>query len=916
MIKSEDINLIDDSMYELFQTELLTNVNDIVNTLNNNEIISKENIDTITVFYQSIEGAARIIGFKPVEKIIEELITLLRFMKEECDKPTCQKNIVEVISDTNLTLLEISEKTKVEISNDIEMVSAEIDEKYNKIIELKTNVLKNKDTGDVYKSEDKKEKIKKKKVQEYSDVSMIDLFLIEVENNSRVLEEKLIDAEGNTSEEYIEPLMRAAHSIKGAARIVGLDIPVKLAHSMEDILQKAMNGNIELNSVIIDELLKSTDIFKRLIGLSPETIENWFLDQEEEIKLIIKNLDDIANGKGIIKESKKSEKKQKEIVEGIEKSEKKERSKSKPKQNDTNDEGTYVRVLSKNLNRLLGLAGESLVEARTLRPLIYPLNVIKNSYSGLESLSEELYHLIQNTVIDEDIKNRITKLTDRVESIKDLLAEYTGKFEKYSRRLELLTEKMHNEVLASRMVPLSKGIVGFKRMVRDISKSLNKKVDFEIIGGNTKIDRDILEKLESPLMHILRNALSHGLETPIERRDKKKEEVGSLVLKAEHRAGMFHISIADDGRGIDMERLRQTVVDKGYVTKNMAKSMNDSELIDFLFLPGFSTASEVSEISGRGVGLDVVYSMVGEVSGTVNLVSVKGKGTTFNLQLPLTLSVVRALLVDINDEPYAIPLSKIDHIIELNQNELKSTEEHQYFNFNGENIGLVSALQVLEIEGNKDFTFPIKTIIISDRMNKYALVVDKILGERELVIRPLDSRLGKIQNISAVAIMENSLPVIILDADDLVRSIDSVISKTNLTRIKRSVSKETVKRKKILIVDDSLTVREVERRLLENAGYEVSSAVDGMEGWNMVQKSDFDLIISDIDMPRMNGIQFVSTVRSDKKYRDIPIIIISYKDREEDKIKGLKAGADHYLTKSSFHDKNFITTVRDLVGDN
>ncbi len=572
-------------------------------------------------------------------------------------------------------------------------------------------------------------------------------------------------------------------------------------------------------------------------------------------------------------------------------------------------------MLSENLNRLLGLAGESLVEARTLRPLINPLQSIKNSYFGLESLSEELYHSIQNTVISDDIKENVTKLIGTVDSIKKSLFNYSDKFEKYSRRLEFLTGKMHNEVLASRMVPFAKGLVGFKRMVRDISKTLNKKVNFNIIGSNTKIDRDILEKLESPLMHLLRNALSHGLETEEERKKNKKNEVGTIVLKAEHKAGMFHISLSDDGRGIDIENLRNTIVEKKYVTGKMAKNMNKNELIDFLFLPGFSTASEVSEISGRGVGLDVVYSMIGEVSGTVNIESQKGVGTTFFLQLPLTLSVVRALLVDINNEPYAIPLSKIDHIIELTSDDLLLAEDHQYFVFNNENIGLVSALQVLEIEAGKKFNFPIKVIIISDRINKYAFVVDTILGERELVIRPLDSRLGKIQNISAVAIMENSLPVIILDVDDLVRSIDNIISSSSLNRIKQSVKKELITRKKILVVDDSLTVREVERRLLENAGYDVIAAVDGMEGWNLVQKNNFDLIISDIDMPRMNGIQFVSTVKGDSKYKHIPIIIISYKDRAEDKIKGLNAGANHYLTKSSFHDKNFIITVKDLIGE-
>lgn len=905
MINKEYILNIDSSMFELFHSELLINSKEINILLNKKEFILDNDIDTIIISFQSIEGAARIIGFKPVEKLIVILLKLLRNIENIDIQTDLFEKLSWVLLESNNILIGIGEKNREEIADEINVLIEIIDKQIDKvqeIIEL---------SSDINDSTPKEESpaTQKSASQEYSDTSMIDLFLVEVENNCRVLEDNLIEAEVNNSKEFIEPLMRAAHSIKGAARIVGLDIAVNLAHSMEEILEKAMNGEFILEVTSIDELLKSTDIFKQLINMQAEHVSLWFLDQEEEIKSICKNLDNILVGKVVItdkiKTNKAIKKKQKDVKD-IGKTETK---------TEIIEETAYVRVLSENLNKLLGLAGESLVEARTLRPLIYPLQKIRNSYLGLESLSEELFHSIQNSIVSDDIKKTITKLVGDIENLKLSLQGYSENFEKYSRRLEFLTEKMHTEVLASRMVPFSEGLLGFKRMVRDISKTLDKKVDFEILGSNTKIDRDILEKLESPLMHIIRNALSHGIEAQEDRKKSKKDDIGSLILKAEHKAGMLHISISDDGNGIDIEKLRLAVVEKGYVSKKMAKKMIDSELIDFLFLPGFSTASEVSEISGRGVGLDVVHSMISKVSGIVHVETVKGKGTTFFLQLPLTLSVVRALLVDINGEPYAIPLSKIDHIIELNNEELLSAEDHQYFAFNNENIGLVSASQVLEIDRISEFEFPVKTIIISDRMNKFGFVVDKIFGERELVIRPLDKRLGKIQNINAVAIMENSLPVIILDVDDLVRSIDNIISGASLSQIRKSVSIAVTARKKILVVDDSLTVREVERRLLENAGYEVTVAIDGMEGWNMVQKRPFDLIISDIDMPRMNGIQFVTMVKDDTKYKDIPIIIISYKDREEDRIRGLNAGANHYLTKSSFHDKNFINTVRDLIGE-
>ncbi len=898
MIQADEILKIDDAMFELFNSELSVNSKEIEKILAQKELAySTEEIASTTIYYQAIEGAARIIAFKPVESICVALGELFKAMAEQTLSTALHAKISAHLKDGIDYFCQIADKTKEQLASEVDNVEDKTSHLLEKTAALSTSF-------NAVEAESDVQVTKPAATQEYSDLSMIDLFLIEVENNSRVLEENLIEAEENSSREFIEPLMRAAHSIKGAARIVGLNLGVELAHSMEETLEKAMNGELQLDSTAIDELLKSTDIFKQLIGMSPEKVQDWFLDQEEEILQLCEIFKEISTGKTKTRQPKQKKTSQKQV-----KSEVREQKKT------VAEESGYVRVLSDNLNRILGLAGESLVEARTLRPLIYSLQKIRNAYLGLESLSEELFHSIQNSMVSDNIKKNVTKLISDVEQIKNSFSAHSNRFEKYSRRLELLTEKMHNEVLESRMVPFSEGLVGFKRMVRDISKSLDKKVDFSIQGSNTKIDRDILERLESPLIHLIRNALSHGLESEAERERQKKNAVGSLVLRAEHKAGMFHISLADDGRGINIENLRKSVVEKGYVNENMAKTMNDGELIDFLFLPGFSTAKEVSEISGRGVGLDVVYSMLGEVGGTVHVESVFGKGTTFFLQLPLTLSVVRALLVEINDEPYAIPLSKIDHIIELNGEELLSAEDHQYFKFNNENIGLVSGSQVLELKREREFTFPVKTIIVSDRINRFGFVVDEVLGERELVIRPLDPRLGKIQNISAVAIMENSLPVIILDVDDLVRSIDNIISGANLTHIRRAVMKGVTARKKILVVDDSLTVREVERRLLENAGYDVTAAVDGMDGWNMVQKRQFDLIISDIDMPRMNGIQFVKTVKGDSKYKAIPIIIISYKDREEDKIQGLNAGANHYLTKSSFHDKNFIRTVKDLIGE-
>ena len=378
---------------------------------------------------------------------------------------------------------------------------------------------------------------------------------------------------------------------------------------------------------------------------------------------------------------------------------------------------------------------------------------------------------------------------------------------------------------------------------------------------------------------------------------------------------MLHVRLSDDGKGIDVEGLRRKVVEKAYITAEMAVSLTEPELLDFIFLPGFSTAAKVTEVSGRGVGLDVVLSMVQEVGGSVRVDTKKGVGTTFSLVLPITLSVLRGLLADIGGQPYAIPLSRVDRIVECSPDQLRTLEDKQFYPYEGENVGIIDGRQVLELPPSGAHSGNFCIVIVSDRLNRYGLIVDRFLDRRELVVMPLDSRLGRIPNVSAGAILEDGSPVLILDVDDLVRSTDNLLTQGRLSKV--AARKECVQGpcKRILVVDDSLTVREVERRLLENGGYEVSVAVDGVDGWNTLQLEKFDLVISDIDMPRMNGIELIRKIKGDPSYKEMPVIIVSYKDREEDRLRGLEAGANYYLTKSSFHDEGLKNAVRDLIGE-
>ncbi|MEE9912128.1 MAG: hybrid sensor histidine kinase/response regulator [Deltaproteobacteria bacterium] len=775
---------------------------------------------------------------------------------------------------------------------------------------------------------------------------MLDLFRVELENNTRTLESGLVTAERDQTPERIEPLMRAAHSIKGAARIVGLNAAVTLAHAMEDVLSAAQHGKRPLTSDAVDRLLKGNDFFAALSRLDiselPAALEKAIGEiqtQSDQLRTLLTTAPEAgpqippppaatpaettaaaapetetAPGvRSIATEAVHPEGPAPDAPHHTSTAPPSAPPAVRPRAAQDKAEGGLVRVRAENMNRLMALAGECLVQSQTVKTVYQSLLRLKKDVFEVE---KPLRHSLEFQARNGDAagEDSLQEALARITEAEQTVAQDVVRFERFSRRLEHLAHRLYNEVISSRMVPFSDGLHGFSRMVRDLARETGKQVRFEIAGESTPVDRDILERLEAPLSHLIRNAIDHGMESPAERKAAGKPIEGKLLLEARHVAGMLNISLSDDGRGINPEDLRGKVVEKGYVSPEMAGSLSRAELFEFLFLPGFSTARTVTEISGRGVGLDVVFNMAHEVGGAVRVDAEAGRGARFHLQLPLTLSVLRTLLLSIGDEPYALPLSRIDRVLSLTRTDIREIEDRSYCTLDGEHVGILDARQLFQLPPTPDPTGIFSVVIISDRLNRYGLVVDRVIGEENLVVRPLDSRLGKVPNISAGAILDDGSPVVIFDVDDLVRSIHQLLTTGKLQKVGKARQVLPTGKKRILIVDDSLTVREVERRLLENAGYDVTTAVDGVDGWNTLTAHSFDLLISDVDMPRMNGIELVRTVKADPLLKDVPVMIVSYKDREEDRLRGLEAGANYYLTKGSFHDESLLTAVLDLIG--
>lgn len=787
------------------------------------------------------------------------------------------------------------------------------------------------------------------KPSDLAQASMLDLFRIEAESQLQAFTENLLVLEhAPKSAPHLETCMRAAHSLKGAARVVGAAAGVRLAHAMEDVLAAAQSRGPALDRTRIDILLRGIDLLQQIANSEAHELSSWDVERSGEIDDYLATLAGHASESASASTSENHGPPARSgapshpagtpkfatqpqaaapthfgssFVAASARPTAASEAQAPPISNEPNDDGARVlRVSPGSLNRLLGLAGESLVESRRLRPFTGALLRLKRQHSELRSALDRLREALESsgpTSGEHPARALLEDARSRTLECQQQLAQRLEEVESFEHRATSLSHDLYTSALACRMRPFADGLQTYPRMVRDLARSLGKDVHLEITGQFTRVDRDILEKLEAPLGHLLRNSVDHGIESAEERVAAGKPAHGTIRLSARHNAGRLHITVADDGRGIDLEKLRATVVSRNLSRADVAENLSETELLEFLLLPGFTMASQVTEISGRGVGLDVVQNVVREVHGSVRISSVRGHGTQFQLQVPLTLSVMRALLIDVSGEPYAVPLASITSTVKITPDAVSHLEGKPHFLRGSRRIALLNAHQILESpqpEGPRD---ELSVVVLGDQTAAYGLVVDSFLGERELVVQPLDPRLGKIKDIAAGSLMEDGSVVLILDVEDVLRSAERLASTGRLGRVDshRPVTTVRMTRKRVLVIDDSLTVRELERKLLVSGGYDVEVAVDGMDGWNAIRAGHFDLVITDVDMPRLDGIELVRRLRKDPRTRALPVMIVSYKDRTEDRKRGLDAGADYYLAKAAFHDEALLAAVAELIGE-
>jgi two-component system sensor histidine kinase and response regulator WspE len=911
---SDSDNFGDDSLFELFREEAETQVASLTEALLALESGGDDDaamLEQIMRAAHSMKGAARIIGIDPLVELTHAMEDL--FVAAIAGEVELRPPLIDLALQCTDFIVDIAKGDATGLSSQDQQLTA--------LMGLLADARAGRElqgTGaplsEAVSSPTVAEATNSQEDEALGDASMMALFRDEMEQQLSEITDALVALDaGEEPRPLLEALMRGAHSLKGAARIVNLDSVGVICHELETLFVAALASELEVTPTAADIVFGAIDYVREVAAGGLQLTR----EQETECEELLERLANFRSGKAPAQPTVDSANNDGQV----QRVERPMPASTPPRGGSTGGGGRSIRMTAETLERLTGLAAESVVEADRFARLMDEMSTLHQAQRTLDGALELLRQRFEfghvNSESDQELRNELNVSMDAFDVFGKRLAERDAAFEDFGRRSAALARRLSRESLESRMLPFGSILRGFPRLVRDVTRSLGKRCRLELRGDGTLVDREMLEQLEAPLNHLVRNALDHGMEAPDARVAAGKPEEGGLTIESFHRAGRLQIVIRDDGRGIDAEALRQRIVDRGLESAENAAQLADDELREFLFLPGFSTAQKVTDLSGRGVGLDAVRTMVQEAGGAVVVDSEPGQGTAFTLDLPVTRTVVRALMTTICEEPYALPLAGIVGVVQVEPNDLTTIEGHPCFEHEGANVSIVAADEILGLPVSEQTSDGLLSIVLVEKSGHvYGLKVDAFDGERKLVVRPTDPRLGDVPNVEAVSTDEQGQVVIILDIAELVRSIDSLVKggrRLGLRTLASSAANQS-KRKHILVVDDSLTVRETERQMLENCGYAVDVAVDGVDGWNAVGLGGYDLVVSDVDMPRMNGIELVKRIRADTRLQDLPVVIVSYKDREADRMRGLEAGATCYLTKAGFQDDALVNVVEDLIG--
>ncbi len=742
-------------------------------------------------------------------------------------------------------------------------------------------------------------------------------FIEEAEDHVKGLNQGLLKLEADPhNREIIDELFRLAHTMKGAAKMVGLLKIADLAHKVEDVFGKVREEGRQLTHSEIDLLFGSFDTFKELLD---EAVGKKESKEGVDIKEFCVLLNEMTEDKKTSAKKKSKIERTRKEPKTIIPTAKTTGKESKPKVvgRRLEDKEETIRVRTEKLDILSDLVSEIIMGQRQVEQNLWEVKELYlQAKEGLrlESSFRKKIQDLQTTVAK---KEQLLEDMDNIEFIYTHLRNSLHKLFKKSvdslSQLAMKTKDMQQKLLETRMLPLSVILDDLPRAVRDLAKQFGKEICIRISGGNTELDKNMLENLRDPIIHMIRNAVDHGIEFPEEREKLGKDRSGMIEISSWNEGDRIILEIKDNGRGIDWKKIKRVAAKKGYISPEFTRHLSDGDAVSLLFLPGFSTSSTTTDISGRGVGLDIVKKNIEELKGNISISTSRGWGTTVRLEMPLTLVMQRVLLVKVATETMAIPTVSVQGIIKINWADVRTIERNQALMIKGVTIPLMYLNQILGWKasptGGKTEAIAVLVQWLDQRV---AFLVDKVIGEQEVIVKNLGRHLRRIRNVAGVTILGNGEVVAILHIADL---IDSIRGRSSEPPAIKKESKIKESQYSILVVEDSMTTREMEKSILEASDYSVETAADGIEAMEEAGKKRYDLFVIDIQMPRMDGFQLTEYLRSDRYYKDTPIIIVTSKEKEEDKIRGIELGVNAYITKKYFNQNVLLETVDHLIGE-
>lgn len=781
-------------------------------------------------------------------------------------------------------------------------------------------------------------------------------FLIEAFEMNEQLDQDLVELEHNPEDlDLLNRIFRVAHTIKGSSSFLNLNILTHLTHNMEDVLNRARKGEIKITPDIMDVVLRSIDLMKTLLVTIRDTGSDTNNGKENEIEEAVKQLQAITSqnlegAKEGTKEAPKEEVKKEAEKENTEENQEN-KAKAPTAENSASDnpladepdldyanmsaeevEAEIERLLNKRQEADKERRAQKKQEAKPKQEVAPKTETPKAPKTetkakakadteenkapsiGVEQTVrvdvrrlDHLMNLIGELVLG---KNRLIRIYGDVEERYDG-EKFLEELNQVVSSISAVTTDLQLAVMKTRMQPVGKVFNKFPRMVRDLSRELGKSIELIIEGEETELDKSIVEEIGDPLIHIIRNSCDHGIEPLEERRRLNKPETGKVQLSAYNEGNHIVIKISDDGKGLDPVMLKEKAIEKGVISERDAEGMSDREAFNLIFKPGFSTAKVVSNVSGRGVGMDVVKTNIEKLNGIIEIDSEVGVGTTQKLKIPLTLAIIQALLVGVQEEYYAIPLSSVLETVRISQDEIYTVDGKSVLRLRDEVLSLVRLSDIFKVDAILESNSDVYVVIIGLADQKIGVIVDYLIGQEEVVIKSLGYYLKNTRGIAGATVRGDGKITLIVDVGAMMDMAKSI--KVNITTLmnesENTKSKNSPSDYVVLAIDDSSTDRAIIRKCLKPLGITLLEASNGLEGLEMLKNGDKtpDAILVDIEMPKMDGYTFASEVRKYNKFKNLPLIAVTSRVTKTDRMRGVESGMTEYITKP--YSGEYLTTV-------